>query len=84
MTKEIDTPEALSEDSLDAAAGGYRYQMKNVLVTSYQTGSSASSGDHDKWIDVLSIDHGTHTPGGAGNAVPSEDFSLNFEEIKVT
>ena len=49
----------------DAAAGNqrevvyYRYELTNVLVTSY----SVSGGSSD---------------------VPTEDFSLNFEEIKVT
>ncbi len=37
----------------------YRYELKNVLVSSY----NVSGGGQDK---------------------PSEDFSLNFEEIKVT
>ena len=39
----------------------YRYELKNVLVSSYQVGGAAQSED-----------------------VPTEDFSLNFEEIKVT
>ena len=39
----------------------YRYELKNVLVTSYSVSGAAQSED-----------------------VPSEDFSLNFEEIKVT
>ena len=39
----------------------YRYELKNVLVTSYNI--SGSGQDED---------------------VPMEDFSLNFEEIKVT
>ena len=39
----------------------YKYELKNVLVTSY---SSAGSGQAED--------------------VPVEDFSLNFEEIKVT
>ncbi len=39
----------------------YRYELKNVLVTSYHVAGAAQSED-----------------------VPSEDFSLNFEEIKVT
>lgn len=38
-----------------------RYELKNVLVTSYQVSGSGQAED-----------------------VPSEDFSLNFEEIKVT
>ncbi len=39
----------------------YRYELKNVMVTSYNIGGSGQSED-----------------------VPMEDFSLNFEEIKVT
>jgi type VI secretion system secreted protein Hcp len=39
----------------------YRYELKNVLVTSYSVSGAAQSED-----------------------VPSEDFSLNFEEIKTT
>lgn len=39
----------------------YRYELKNVLVTSYSVSGAAQSED-----------------------VPMEDFSLNFEEIKVT
>lgn len=39
----------------------YRYELKNVLVTSYNVSGAAQSED-----------------------VPAEDFSLNFEEIKVT
>jgi type VI secretion system secreted protein Hcp len=39
----------------------YRYELKNVLVTSYNVGGSGQSDD-----------------------VPMEDFSLNFEEVKVT
>ncbi|MEM9828596.1 MAG: type VI secretion system tube protein Hcp [Planctomycetota bacterium] len=39
----------------------YRYELKNVLVTSYNVAGAAQSED-----------------------VPSEDFSLNFEEITVT
>jgi len=39
----------------------YAYELKNVLVTSYNIGGSGQSED-----------------------VPMEDFSLNFEEIKVT
>ena len=39
----------------------YRYELKNVLVTSYNIGGSCQAED-----------------------VPVEDFSLNFEEIKVT
>ena len=39
----------------------YRYEMKNVMVTSYNISGSGQAED-----------------------VPSEDFSLNFEEIKVT
>ncbi len=39
----------------------YRYELQNVLVTSYNIGGSGQAED-----------------------VPSEDFSLNFEEIKVT
>jgi type VI secretion system Hcp family effector len=39
----------------------YAYEMKNVLVTSYNISGSAQSED-----------------------VPTEDFSLNFEELKVT
>jgi len=39
----------------------YAYEMKNVLVTSYNISGSGQSED-----------------------VPMEDFSLNFEEIKVT
>ncbi|MEL6106326.1 MAG: type VI secretion system tube protein Hcp [Planctomycetota bacterium] len=39
----------------------YRYELKNVLVTSYNVSGSGQSDD-----------------------VPMEDFSLNFEEIKVT
>lgn len=39
----------------------YRYELKNVLVTSYNIGGSGQAED-----------------------VPTEDFSLNFEEIKVT
>ena len=39
----------------------YRYELKNVLVTSYSVSGAAQSEE-----------------------VPAEDFSLNFEEIKVT
>ncbi len=39
----------------------YAYELKNVLVTSYNISGSGQSED-----------------------VPMEDFSLNFEEIKVT
>ncbi len=39
----------------------YRYELKNVLVTSYNVSGAAQAED-----------------------VPAEDFSLNFEEIKVT
>ena len=39
----------------------YRYEMKNVLVTSYNIGGAGQAED-----------------------VPMEDFSLNYEEIKVT
>jgi type VI secretion system secreted protein Hcp len=39
----------------------YAYELKNVLVTSYNVGGSGQAED-----------------------VPMEDFSLNFEEIKVT
>lgn len=39
----------------------YRYELKNVLVSSYQVSGTAQSEE-----------------------VPSESFSLNFEEIKVT
>ena len=39
----------------------YAYELKNVLVTSYNIGGSGQSED-----------------------VPAEDFSLNFEGIKVT
>ncbi len=39
----------------------YAYELKNVLITSYNIGGSGQSED-----------------------VPMEDFSLNFEEIKVT
>ena len=39
----------------------YRYELKNVLVTSYSVGGAAQSEE-----------------------APSEDFSLNFEELKVT
>lgn len=39
----------------------FKYDLKNVLVTSYNVSGSAQS-----------------------EAVPTEDFSLNFEEIKVT
>jgi type VI secretion system secreted protein Hcp len=39
----------------------YKYELKNVLVTSYNVSGAGQSDD-----------------------VPSEDFSLNFEEIKVT
>jgi len=39
----------------------YAYELKNVLVTSYNIGGSGQSED-----------------------VPTENFSLNFEEIKVT
>ena len=39
----------------------YRYELKNVLVTSYSVSGAAQSED-----------------------VPAEDFSLNFEEVKVT
>ena len=39
----------------------YAYELKNVLVTSYNVGGS-----------------------GQAEEVPMEDFSLNFEEIKVT
>lgn len=82
MTKKIqETPEVLDEGALDQAAGGFRYELKNVMVTSYQTSGSAMSGEaHKKWIDILSVDQGT----AKGDAVPTEDFSLNFEEIKVT
>ncbi len=45
----------------DARVTYYRYELKNVLVTSYNVSGSGQSQD-----------------------VPSEDFSLNFEEIKVT
>ena len=39
----------------------YAYELKNVMVTSYNIGGSGQAED-----------------------VPTEDFSLNFEEIKVT
>lgn len=39
----------------------YQYELKNVMVTSYQISGSGQSEE-----------------------VPMEDFSLNFEEIKVT
>jgi type VI secretion system secreted protein Hcp len=39
----------------------YRYELKNVLVTSYNISGS-----------------------GQSESVPMEDFSLNFEEVKVT
>ncbi len=39
----------------------FKYDLKNVLVTSYNVSGSAQS-----------------------EAVPTEDFALNFEEIKVT
>lgn len=39
----------------------YRYELKNVLVTSYSISGSGQSED-----------------------VPMEDFSLNYEEVKVT
>jgi type VI secretion system secreted protein Hcp len=39
----------------------YRYELKNVLVTSYSVSGAAQSEE-----------------------APAEDFSLNFEEIKVT
>jgi type VI secretion system secreted protein Hcp len=39
----------------------YRYELKNVLVTSYSVSGAAQSEEN-----------------------PAEDFSLNFEEVKVT
>lgn len=43
---------------------------------------AGGNGNHKKWIDVLSVSQGTTR--ARGEAVPVEDFSLNFEEIKVT
>ena len=45
----------------DARATYLKYELKNVMVSSYQT-SGATSGD----------------------AVPTDSFSLNFEEVKQT
>lgn len=46
-------------DDTNNRQGYYVVKMKNVMVTSYQTGGNASA-----------------------DSVPTEDFSLNFEEIK--
>ena len=39
-----------------------------------------SDDGHKKWIDILSVDKSSTK----GDVVPVEDFSLNYEEIKVT
>lgn len=45
----------------EARATFLKYELKNVMVTSYQTSAA-----------------------GAGDAVPTESMSLNFEEVKQT
>lgn len=52
-------PQLVLTDKKDSR-GYYRYELKNVLVSSYSVS------------------------GAAGDALPAEQFSLNFEEIKVT
>lgn len=53
-------PELIEDEkTLDEASGGY--ELKNVLVSSYQVGGAGQSEN-----------------------VPTEEISLNFEEIKVT
>ena len=46
--------------------GGTAYEVKldDLVITSYDTHGTADS-DHDKWIDVLSIDWGTHQPSAS-------------------
>ena len=41
--KPADNPEEeLSEDELDSVSGGLKIKMKKIMITSYQTGGSAS------------------------------------------
>lgn len=53
----------LTRDTDSGPVAYYRYELTNVMVTSYQVGVKLNE---------------------EGQEVPMEDFSLNFEEIKVT
>ena len=41
MTDQISKPTELSAADLDDASGGYRYELKNVMVTSYNVSGAS-------------------------------------------
>ena len=45
MTK--DKSEELSDAELDAASGGLKVNLNDVMITSYQTGGSADAAKHE-------------------------------------
>lgn len=48
----------MTDDQLDGVAGGAAYAKYDGID------GEAKDSHHDGWIDVLSVDWGTHKPGG--------------------
>ena len=69
-------------------------KLKPAFVSSYQTGGNAAAdSNHDKWINLLSIEWGEGEdnpfmidilviPTDGGDPIPMDLFSLNFTPIK--
>ena len=54
--------EALGDEALENVDGGPHFRNFHGTYTDY-SGASLSDDNHDQWIDVLSIDWGSHKPG---------------------
>ena len=48
----------------DDGETAYEYKLDGVIITNHGV-NGAADADHDKWIDVLSTDWGTHQPTAA-------------------
>ncbi len=52
------------KDTVEAGEAAYEYKLDGVMITNHGV-NGAADADHDKWIDVLSTDWGTHKPSAS-------------------
>ncbi|MCB2064643.1 MAG: hypothetical protein KDE25_14610 [Novosphingobium sp.] len=74
MTGYVKIPDIKGESRGSSAQATYlTFKMERVLITSHQSGTSASDDRHRQWIDVLSISPTIHKPGSGGTATGHEE-----------
>lgn len=74
LTGYVKIPDIEGESKGSNAQASYlTFKMERALITSHQSGASASDDSHKQWIDVLSISPTIHKPGSGSSASGHEE-----------